>query len=389
MSFLAWIDFDQADRDRTRRIMDLFDAEDSRDELGLGAIRDAISDLLFPGTSTIQTRLRYMLFVPWIYCMAAGRPGPVEARQRYARALEIRLISALENSPSGDRRGIIGSLAREKLKRLPSDVYWAGLLTLGIRRFQGSRSAALEASPERPEHLWAPGLPRPPADFLEDGAGVGFYLTAEEAGFIRDRIVHEAPRSLFALLARQESAPACAMVWEHPWRGDWPSEIQTLVNHAELFSRLMHGASLLYNLMLCERATKLQGIAGSAWDARSEDYALRLSEWRTSLRHQALLEWNLDDLWVQTNRTIHDVKPTTLRFVADWRATVLRTRGEVSNDPEARALVRDREARLKKLKSRFVNDGALARWGGASGTAQLGFRWAVASDHLTDLINAG
>ncbi len=102
MSFLAWIDFDQADRDRTRRIMDLFDAEDSRDELGLGAIRDAISDLLFPGTSTIQTRLRYMLFVPWIYCMAAGRPGPVEARQRYARALEIRLISALENSPFGN-----------------------------------------------------------------------------------------------------------------------------------------------------------------------------------------------------------------------------------------------------------------------------------------------
>jgi hypothetical protein len=33
MSFLAWIDFDQADRDRTRRIMDLFDSEDSRDEL--------------------------------------------------------------------------------------------------------------------------------------------------------------------------------------------------------------------------------------------------------------------------------------------------------------------------------------------------------------------
>ncbi len=28
MSFLAWIDFDQADRDRTRRIMDLFGQED-------------------------------------------------------------------------------------------------------------------------------------------------------------------------------------------------------------------------------------------------------------------------------------------------------------------------------------------------------------------------
>ena len=57
MSFFAWVDFDQADRDRTRRIMDLFDQKDSRDELGLGLVRDAQSDLLFPGTSTIQTRL--------------------------------------------------------------------------------------------------------------------------------------------------------------------------------------------------------------------------------------------------------------------------------------------------------------------------------------------
>ena len=67
MSFLAWIDFDQADRDRTRRIMDLFDKEDSRDELGLGSVRDAPSDIMFPGTSTIQTRLRYMMFVPLVF----------------------------------------------------------------------------------------------------------------------------------------------------------------------------------------------------------------------------------------------------------------------------------------------------------------------------------
>ena len=40
MSALAWIDFDQTDRDRARRIMDLFGVEDSRDELGLGSIRD-------------------------------------------------------------------------------------------------------------------------------------------------------------------------------------------------------------------------------------------------------------------------------------------------------------------------------------------------------------
>ncbi|MDZ4392984.1 DUF6361 family protein [Cypionkella sp.] len=53
-AFLAWIDFDQAGRDRTRLIMDLFGTEESRDELGLGSIRDALADLMFPGASVIQ-----------------------------------------------------------------------------------------------------------------------------------------------------------------------------------------------------------------------------------------------------------------------------------------------------------------------------------------------
>ena len=33
--------------------------------MGLGSLRDALSDALFPGTSYLQTRLRYVLFVPW------------------------------------------------------------------------------------------------------------------------------------------------------------------------------------------------------------------------------------------------------------------------------------------------------------------------------------
>ena len=69
MSFLSWIVFDEVERQGARRLMALFEEKESRDELGLGPIRDSIADHLFPGTSTIQTRVRYMLFVPWIYSM--------------------------------------------------------------------------------------------------------------------------------------------------------------------------------------------------------------------------------------------------------------------------------------------------------------------------------
>ncbi len=49
------------------QVIDLFREKGTLDELGIGAIRDALSDLLFPGTSTIQTRPRYFLLVPWAF----------------------------------------------------------------------------------------------------------------------------------------------------------------------------------------------------------------------------------------------------------------------------------------------------------------------------------
>ena len=63
-SLLSWVDHDSAARERSLRILALFQEKETRDELGLGGVRDAFADRLFPGTSTIQTRLRYMLFVP-------------------------------------------------------------------------------------------------------------------------------------------------------------------------------------------------------------------------------------------------------------------------------------------------------------------------------------
>ena len=47
MSSLAWIDFDEAERQRAQRIMALFQERETRDELGLGGIRDSIAELRY------------------------------------------------------------------------------------------------------------------------------------------------------------------------------------------------------------------------------------------------------------------------------------------------------------------------------------------------------
>ena len=64
---LTWLDLTASDRDKMRRVLDLFQEQGTLDEMGLGSLRDVLSDALFPGTSYIHTRLRYVLFIPWLY----------------------------------------------------------------------------------------------------------------------------------------------------------------------------------------------------------------------------------------------------------------------------------------------------------------------------------
>ena len=55
-SMIAWLDASREDQRRMREIVNLFTQSESRDELGIGQVRDVFSDSLFPGTSTLRTR---------------------------------------------------------------------------------------------------------------------------------------------------------------------------------------------------------------------------------------------------------------------------------------------------------------------------------------------
>src|SRR5690606_119318 len=112
---------------------------DTRDELGLGVIRDRYADLLFPGTGTVQTRARYFLFVPWMYRSLEEKGVNGQRVVARARKEEIGLRDALLES--GETDGVIGKVAGAALKRLPSNVYWQGMGAWGIRQFPGSQDA--------------------------------------------------------------------------------------------------------------------------------------------------------------------------------------------------------------------------------------------------------
>lgn len=375
MSVLAWVDFDVGERDRARRILDLFSERETRDELGLGAVRDAIADHLFPGTSTIQTRLRYMLFVPWCFEAAANASG-VRTAMDTARQREISLIEALK--AGGETQGVIGREAGARLRRLPSEIYWSGLRAWGLRRIGGGREdyfrAALAQEPEDP-HLWNANLPAAPDDLFDRAS---FALSREEADFLTDRIATSCPKSLLAGLARKGDEAECEQIWEHPSRSEFPDQIQTLVAHAETFSAVMLGASLLYNLMLAELRERHDWL---------EEYRTRLTEWQTELDYCGLRAWDLSAFWSATRHEAHSQTGALRRFVQDWLAESLEP-GDMANRKSARRLVEARERALKGAQSRFRNKSARDRWGGASGAFRLNFRWPIARSHLRDIAHA-
>jgi hypothetical protein len=209
-STLTWIDHDAAARERSLHLLALFQEKESRDELGLGGIRDAFADRLFPGTSTIQTRLRYMLFVPWVYQRLEDQKVHAREFATRARRLELELVRPLLDSD--DQAGVFGKMAGHALKRLPSSVYWAGLGIWGIRCIDASqdqyhrsidavydrraRQHGCDVGGAEPAFTWHPRLPTPPESFPHQ---LDFTLTQEEASFLRDRIA--TTHSLLAHLA--------------------------------------------------------------------------------------------------------------------------------------------------------------------------------------------
>lgn len=388
MSYLAWIDFDPDERRRAQTLIDLFKQPEARDELGLGTVRDGLSDILFPGTSTIQTRLRYLLFIPWIYQAAQEQKGTQSARSAFAREHEFLLSEALLHS--GETNGVIGSEAGRDLKRLASSVYWAGLHILGIRAMSGTQATFLSYGPESMKDydfkLWASSLPDRPKDLFETAS---FRISEKEGAFLRDRITAKAGKSLFAEL----------MHTGRSFDEDWPWEINdpavsaangTILKHAERFSGVMYGASILYNLLLALRAAQRPN-AKTHVDAPEliDKYRSRLSDWKREMNMLSLNDWELDDLFGLISTTSHSITRPSRDFIRHWTMLALEGVTSLETDQRAIDLLTQREHGLKRRKARLLYDAPLERWSGASGDARIDFRWAIANNYINELANAG
>jgi hypothetical protein len=405
-SSLSWIDYDSESQQRAQRILTLFKERDTRDELGFGPIRDAISDSLFPGTSIIQTRLRYMLFIPWMYRGQEEKHVSSARVREYARWDQLKLAATLKENCPGEL-GIIGGDVGDKLKTLPSAIYWSGLGRWGIRVYPGTegqyqraldeiyrrrrRTKASAASAaedgddvgglwELGAHTFHPGLPSVPTEFPENAT---FELSRNEARYLQERLRQSCPGSLLADLFANPVPVSIQAPWEHPNLADFHTDQRELVRHARLFSLVTNGAAILYNLMLAEiiddddRATEIR--------AASDEWLQRLN---AEISDVVAWAGAFTEFWAAVQGRGHEISPRVMTFVEQWVQLLLEHRNAVFDADNARQLVRNREIEKKKANSRFTNARVRDQWGGSSGMRPMVYRWPLVQSYVADMAKA-
>ncbi|MXZ71118.1 MAG: hypothetical protein F4Z04_06390 [Acidobacteria bacterium] len=398
-STLTWLDYSERDRRRALDVIDLFRETGTVDELGLAGIRNSYSDLFFPGTSTIQTRACYFLLVPWTFLQLERLGKRSTEAAAWARNEELRLNRRLRMG--GDTAGVFGSQAGDALKRLPSEVYWGGLASWGIRTFSGHMWAyfrSLDAfyrrrtqftnTPQDPEGRsaapanWHPHLPPPPSGFPYENVSVA--LRSQDAEYLRDRIQAWHPESLLAVLVGR--AKRTDLTADQPWLLSNLAEVSPALREhlhdAKLFAICMQGAALLYNLMLSEKQEH---------DGRIGIYRAELADWVAEVQHveSDLVDWQLDGVWRVVRTGGRSVGYPTQSFVTCWIDHLKRDGPEtlVPQDSAARVLVRKREVQLKRGRARLTNPRRLELWGGRSGTGRMEYRWGGTKVLLKDIFD--
>lgn len=386
-SRFGWLDHDDAQRAEMMEVVKLFQDQGSVDELGIGSIRDAFSDSFFPGTSVLHTRARYLLFIPWLMADVSRRGLSLDDSRDAFRDSELRLIRSL--IAGGEKTGVIGSQAQDDLKTMPSQVYWPALGRFGLRRWDvtidgyfrkaGLRSrmatevSSADAESARPDLGIDPALPAMPEGLL---SATTFALSYDEADMLRTAFVRLPSSSVLSWLAGNAESAGASWIWQQPQLGNMPQAHRERIDHARRLHHVWHGAPLLYNLMLAELSDN---------EELTDRYSTELDEWVTEVGDTKALDgWSRQDFWAMVRQLNPRLGAPTVAFVNQWVDLV--EAGEHGGD-RARALVRQRELRLKGRRSRLAYADAREGWSGYAGLVRLDYRWRVAQRFLGDMLD--
>ena len=286
---LGWVDFSKADREKVLDVMNLLQEQGAVDEIGIGLIRDAFANYFFPGTSTVQTRAKYFLIVPYILQEAvSGKYGnqvntilqKIDYEEKNCGLLLYQKCIDKGINPVGV--GIIGArvLPKSWVARKPSNIYWNGIRTyhlfeqenmtipdmvrlsvimraqgkpekLGNRRDNAEEGEKDDKDAGRSESVRFFDLPEMEAADWRNNLEIG--LTRSEAAFLRSKIERSVPDKLLAYILKNNIDLTKYDRFEALYadlQNDIPEEMASIMKLACDFNRLVYAARVRYNMIL-------------------------------------------------------------------------------------------------------------------------------------------
>jgi hypothetical protein len=235
-SQIGWIHFSRdALRKAEARLKE--EQEGVRDELGFLLLHQAYADRFFPGTTVLQTRLRYIFFVPWLYLdlIQSFRGGDFE---RELVQKEIELTVRLKHNKD---QGVIGIRSYPNPTSQPASlIYWTALGTWGmlkklpdgdfpsrarIHRFLSSTRTSSRLLDDDGEPLderrrLFVSLPDPPKEWETSGERLNFRLKRKEKEFLTKHLValpSASENGAVSLLARLVEKRVPVVQLNTPW----------------------------------------------------------------------------------------------------------------------------------------------------------------------------
>jgi hypothetical protein len=408
MSSIGWVDFSSTDREKVAEVLAMLQEPGTLDELGIGQIRDAFADMLFPGFSTIQTRAKYFITVPRLIRDYQALPHKIRRKQTLSSYLEEQehmVAKKLVEHHKSDQTAITGIIGASKVNdpegvaRRPSSIYWNGLRQFGLvnTRFslaefsrslasQGHSSAASLSEDDDQDAHSAPQyvhLDRYDPEWMKD---LSLKLTPSEAQFLAEKLTHNH--------ALQDSVVSQILIHDigagllgedRKLYESFPALCQTLMTNdalsirckyrlqlANQFSEALAGAHIRYNIVLAQNAKNMRLV-----EEREQQY----QEWLAEAQQNKSIYPDCANIWLQcAGEEGARINSSSQSFVRQWCTAVLK------NAPTAELdlLVRKQAESNKGKRSLLLRSlGENPSW---QGMERLSYRWGTVQIILSDIM---
>jgi len=414
-SGLGWIDFSDTDKQKVLKVLELLKPDGTVDELGVGVVRNSMSDAMFRGITTIMTRAKYYFIIPRILDSYLKLKHISISAKDYLHNQENGIMNELT-----EKYDIEGTLTKERiigytivqenqklpknrhkeLERKPSTTYWNGVREFEIYKGQLSLVNFLYLLDKDKSNKISTGyiaeegdtgddrdsdhtghvpfsLPDYDKDWRKD---LSISLTSEESDFLKQKIIDTQKKTLLGQILTNKQwtkeflkAKTFEDLCDLPFVLKLPEETQATMFTAKDFWQIMYGAHIRYNIIFHSRngSKRYMNICKGLWN-----------DWVRDMKKFRWKNFNIETVWSIT-KSHSRVKPFTEKFIKNWIKLI--SSGKI-NTSKLDELVEKQEKDNKSGRSKLKPDyeEKITGW---IGIRNMEFRFDNAKIIVNDILN--